>query len=323
MALYKYIKAPPPQQENKPLFQRLSRMRPQMPRISLPTIHITLPSLSLPTISIPAIPRHRQAPAYAPAYDNSPAAQQYQKRKRWLASGMAFVGISLIAWVSYPIISFEIMSRTKFANNIVQPVPSTQSALGWNQVSQILDERKAALTSENEVNVPPAAVRPAGGAVAGVTALNTWLPHSQQQTDEYAGRFYFLSIPKLDIQDALVKIGGESLDESLIHYGGTGIPGDYGNSVIFGHSILPAFYDPTNYKAIFSYLPSLEPGDDIFVKYDGLTYRYVVYDMRVTTPDDITILEQRYDTSYLTLITCVPPGTYWKRLEIKARLEPM
>jgi len=36
--------------------------------------------------------------------------------------------------------------------------------------------------------------------------------------------------------------------------------------------------------------------------------------------DKISVLEQKYDASYLTLVTCVPPGTYWKRLVVKAKL---
>jgi len=37
-------------------------------------------------------------------------------------------------------------------------------------------------------------------------------------------------------------------------------------------------------------------------------------------PEDLSILEQRFDDSYLTLVTCVPPGTYLRRLVVRARL---
>jgi len=99
--------------------------------------------------------------------------------------------------------------------------------------------------------------------------------------------------------------------------------------VIFGHSTLPQFYNPTDYHTIFSLLPSLratsdlKDGDDIFITYDGATYHYSVSDMVVTTPEDLSSLEQRYDDSYVTLVTCVPPGTYWQRLNVKARLMPL
>ena len=131
---------------------------------------------------------------------------------------------------------------------------------------------------------------------------------------------YTLSIPKLRIKDALVTIGGDDLDKSLIHYGGTANPGEAGSPVIFGHSILPQFYSPNSYRAIFSLLPSLKSGDEIIVNFDGITYKYVVYDYYEVLPDELDILEQRYNRKDLTLVTCVPPGTYWRRGIVKARL---
>ena len=111
------------------------------------------------------------------------------------------------------------------------------------------------------------------------------------------------------------------MGKSLVHYGGTALPGDWGNTVIFGHSVLPQFFNPKNYKTIFSTLPTLEKKDKILIDFDGITYFYEVYELKVVSPDDVSVLEQRYDTSYLSLVTCVPPGTYWKRLIVKARLK--
>jgi len=39
-----------------------------------------------------------------------------------------------------------------------------------------------------------------------------------------------------------------------------------------------------------------------------------------TLPEDVSILEQYYDGEYLSLITCVPPGTYLRRLVVRAKL---
>ena len=150
--------------------------------------------------------------------------------------------------------------------------------------------------------------------------VSNWFPKKPQIDTETSGRIYFLSIPKLRIENAIVEIAGKSLDNTLIHYGGTGLPGEYGNAVIFGHSILPQFYNPKNYKSIFSLLPKLNLRDEIFIKFDGVIYKYLVSDMRITSAEDISVLEQRYDDSYISLITCVPPGTYWKRLVVTARL---
>lgn len=131
---------------------------------------------------------------------------------------------------------------------------------------------------------------------------------------------YNLSIPKLKIDHAVVKIGGESLSESLVHYPGTALPGQYGNGIIFGHSVLPQFFNPKNYKTIFSTLPTLKEGDEILVDFDGVLFRYQVIKMVEVMPNDVSVLEQRYDNEYLNLVTCVPPGTYLRRLIVRARL---
>jgi sortase A len=150
---------------------------------------------------------------------------------------------------------------------------------------------------------------------------NAWYPTAPQKHSVSSVNTYYLSIPKLKIQNALVTISGDDLDKSLVHYGGTGLPGQYGTAVIFGHSELPQFFSPTNYKSIFSLLPTLKIGDKILINFDGVDYTYRVYDMIVLQPTDLTALEQNFDDSYLTLVTCVPPGTLWARLNVRAKLD--
>lgn len=136
--------------------------------------------------------------------------------------------------------------------------------------------------------------------------------------------FYTLSIPKLKIENATVSIGGEDLSKSLIQYPGTATPGKLGNTVVFGHSILPIFYNPKDYMAIFSTLPTLKVGDEIFVNYDGVFFKYKVVDMYEVSPTNLSVLSQDYNDSYLSLITCTPPGDPRKpkRLIVKAKVVP-
>jgi sortase A len=98
------------------------------------------------------------------------------------------------------------------------------------------------------------------------------------------------------------------------------MPGDLGNTVIFGHSVLPQFFNPTNYVSIFSTLHTLERGDDLQIISDGVDYNYKITDMYEVMPDDLSPLAQTYDGHHLTIITCTPPGTYLRRLIIKAEL---
>jgi len=64
----------------------------------------------------------------------------------------------------------------------------------------------------------------------------------------------------------------------------------------------------------------LRPKDEVLIDFNQVRYKYVVEQMIEVSPTDISILAQRYDDSYLTLITCVPPGTYLRRLIVRARL---
>lgn len=162
------------------------------------------------------------------------------------------------------------------------------------------------------------------GRVVDLTRASNWFigsPLTGQETTNTNIRYYTISIPKLKIQNATTEIGGEDLSRSLIHYQGTAVPGRTGNSVIFGHSILPQFYNPKNYMSIFSTLPTLIVGDEILVDFDGIRYKFIVSEMTEVGPADIGVLAQPNDKPHLTLITCVPPGTYLRRLVVRAELE--
>ena len=131
---------------------------------------------------------------------------------------------------------------------------------------------------------------------------------------------YRLSIPVLKIKDAVVDVGSMDLKKSLIQYPQTALPGQPGNGIVFGHSVLPQFFNPKSYLTIFSTLYLLKPGDEIFIDYDNIRYKYVVEEMFEVAPTDLSVLEQRYDGRYFSLITCSPPGTYLRRLVIKTKI---
>lgn len=207
-----------------------------------------------------------------------------------------FSGTAIIAWVIYPILSFELFYAPKFVK-LIEPIPndSTVQAVS-NTLTQVL-----------------------GTATTDYTKASVWFPKAINIKLAISTSSYTLSIPKLRIENANVIVGGEDLSKSLIHFTGPQ-PGDYGNPVIFGHSTIPWLYNPKDYKTIFSKLPDLEKGDKILVTSDNITYTYQVTDMKVTSADDLSVLEQNYDASYITLVTCVPPGTYLKRLVVKGKL---
>ena len=201
-------------------------------------------------------------------------------------------GLMIIFGVLLPIVQYEIMSRQKYPV-LITPVKTTLGGImGW----KYKDSTKISNWFDNTENV------------FGTSQIST----------------YSLSILKLGIEDAKVVIGAEDLTQSLIHYSGTALPGKIGNSVIFGHSVLPIFYNSKDYGAIFSTLPVLEKGDIIEINFDGVLFRYRVESMFEVYPEDIQILEQESSDSFLTLVTCVPPGDprMPRRLIVRARVIP-
>jgi len=158
------------------------------------------------------------------------------------------------------------------------------------------------------------------------TLISSWFDEKPLEAQKNFGNntttFYTISIPRLKIDHATVEVGGEDLKKSLVQYPETAPPGQLGNAVIFGHSVMPQFFNPRDYVSIFSTLYRLEPGDEILVHYDTVTYRYLVEDLFEVQPTDLSVLQQRYDKRQLTLITCAPAGTYLRRLIIRTSLSP-
>lgn len=152
--------------------------------------------------------------------------------------------------------------------------------------------------------------------------------HKNIETSKHKNipEMFYLTIPKLGIERAEVDTNSESLspDERLGHYPGSALPGEVGNPFIYGHSVLPMFYDPKNYRTIFSTLDELEEGDRIVVELGKRSFMYLVEKSVVLAPEDVRPLESPTPPflreSYLTLMTCVPPGVRTNRLLVRAKL---
>lgn len=238
----------------------------------------------------------------------------YLKKKHYSAKKKAVnvfsylfltAGSLLLFWSFYPILSSVIYSRLFIKNNVVTPVSGQAGTTALNEANSILGAFN--IFSNN---------------LRDYTKASIWFPASPQlnQLSQLTVKEYELSIPKLNIKRAKVVVGGEDLTKSLVHYLPQTLPGEYGNVAIFGHSTLPQLYDPKDYKTIFTYLSSLEKGDKIYINIGELEYNFEVIGSFIVKPSEISVLEQKKDASYLTLITCTPPGTYWERLVVSAKL---
>ena len=124
-------------------------------------------------------------------------------------------------------------------------------------------------------------------------------------------------------------LNGESFDydtplqTGAIHYPGTQMPGESGNSVIFAHS---SYYtnDGGRYKTIFGKIIELDAGEEVWVykknsagEYDRM--RFVVEVSKEISPTDVEILLPRAGKN-LSLFTCTPIGGITGRWYVSARL---
>ena len=223
------------------------------------------------------------------------ATSDTKKKKRF--AGFFFVsGVLLFFSAVFPILRYQLEYATKF-NKIINPL----STNFYNRSHNVL-----------------------GSVNTDYTQLSNWFVDSSSNDKKiissHLAQSYLFSIPKLKIKDAVVSVGSMDLKKSLIQYPQTALPGQLGNTVIFGHSVLPQFFNPKSYLTIFSTLFKLKQGDEVLLNYDNVQYRYLIEEMFEVPPTDLSVLEQRFDGRYLTIITCTPPGTYLRRLIIRARI---
>lgn len=114
------------------------------------------------------------------------------------------------------------------------------------------------------------------------------------------------------------------LDNGVVHYSGSAFPAMQGNSYITGHSSYYS-WSKSPYKAVFQNLGKLNPNDEIVIYLSlkngkKLAIVYAVVSSEVVSSDDERLFRE-YEGSELTLVTCWPLGTDWKRLMVKADLK--
>lgn len=134
-------------------------------------------------------------------------------------------------------------------------------------------------------------------------------------------------IPKINANSQVVAdVDPSNYDEysrklldGIAHARGTVYPGKIGNCYLFSHAVGNP-WDVPRYNAQFWLLSKLEPGDMAFVFYQNKQYDYKVVEKLVVPAEDVSWLNAIYHEPTLTLQTCDPPGTTWRRLIVIAKL---
>lgn len=109
-----------------------------------------------------------------------------------------------------------------------------------------------------------------------------------------------------------------ALTHGVAHARGTTKPGEAGNVFLFSHSSVN-FYEASRYNSVFYLLSKLEKGDTITLYYKDTPYTYTVTSTKTVSSNAVEYLTKA-DTAKqtLTLMTCWPPGTTYRRLLVIA-----
>ncbi len=224
---------------------------------------------------------------------------------RSISLGVSLCGLLSLMYFALPLLSWQLYLAPAFASqNLALPIPKTTVISGPSITSLV--QSTASVISGTDYS-----------------DASNWFPSYKDVNIVTTQTTYLLSIPKINVYNAVVSTADTNLNIHLVHYGGTPLPPNNGNAIIFGHSTLPQLFDPKNYKTIFANAHLLQVGDTVTATINGVGYEYKIYQIVIIDPEDTSMLAQDFSDSFITLVTCTPPGTTWKRLVIRARLEKL
>jgi sortase A len=151
--------------------------------------------------------------------------------------------------------------------------------------------------------------------------LNTPLVHNFPESFELVIDKINLKAPIILSNIAEEELFQKDLQNGIVHYPETALPGEVGNCYLFGHSS-DSVFAKGSYKKVFEKLDKLEKGDIIIISSKNQKYNYQIYSVFVSNDDNLSVLSQNTSgKSLLTLQTSYPVGSAKKRYIIKAELQ--
>lgn len=136
---------------------------------------------------------------------------------------------------------------------------------------------------------------------------------------------FSIRIPKIDAESRVVadvdwqdsRVYQRALTKGVAHARGSALPGGTGNVFLFAHAGANPF-EAVRYNAVFYLIDKLEAEDRIDLWYQGKHWVYQVTNTKVVRADEVSYLNGDSTKPTLTLMTCWPAGTTWKRLIVLA-----
>lgn len=242
----------------------------------------------------------------------------------FLPLALIVIGLTMALSAAWPLIEYYLPGKTEKNISLLSPIPHSEllNSTPLLSAQAKIESKTNNDFAENVLDEPIILDQ-----TLDFTDLSNWFSNDLVVPELVDSQFveYRLDIPALDISNTKVRVGGTDLNQSLIQYPGTALPGQLGSPVIFGHSTLRQLYNPSEkntkrYSSIFSKIMLLERGDKIFLTHNNVKYTYLVQDNIEVKPDDTFILAQRLDVHQLKLVTCVPEGTTLRRGVVTAQL---
>ncbi len=136
--------------------------------------------------------------------------------------------------------------------------------------------------------------------------------YEESLTEHFAPSIAILRIPKIHLEVPVLEGTDDlTLNRGVGHIAGTAVPGEGGNMAIAGHR-----------DGFFRGLKDIALGDTIEVVLPEQTETYVIDQITIVDPTNVSVLKPRPQTS-LTLVTCYPfyfIGSAPKRYIVQASL---
>ncbi|HOV34450.1 MAG TPA: sortase [Candidatus Dojkabacteria bacterium] len=237
---------------------------------------------------------------------------------------LATLGLVVVAGQALPIISSYIdgVITQKRAEVMVEPVPESYKTYIENEFAFYDPGQSYFSNLSKQFNV------------LGISTVSGNASSNKQTTqdikiDQTYSKDMYITIPSIGIQNIKISPNVESDNEKVYnsflkggvaHFKGTPLPGDGGNSFIYGHSAVESFFSRhKDYpETIFSRLENIEIGEEVLITKDDTILKYVVRNKKIVSPDDFSVLQPKLNKETVTLMTCWPLGIGTKRLIVVA-----
>lgn len=198
-------------------------------------------------------------------------------------------------------------------------------AINWSSISWLFNYRTMSSLVHGFLN-------PYENSALLVSADNAVAPISKNPENikqyPYSQKSNSIEIPSLGITAPIVISQSmdkssitKDLDNGVVYYPGSVLPGENGQIIMLGHSAPPG-WPQIKYDWVFSKINELNPGDSIILHFNHSKYIYRVIGQDIIKPgQEVTSDQFNGGNNILAIVSCWPPGKDYQRIAVQAELE--